>query len=585
MVTKKKKIIMLVVAVVLVAAGVTTYLMVHKKSGFKDHGKTEQKQLFGTKKEKDDDLADRYFELEEGGHYLLWVDGDSVYVTVERVDDEEIAGNYYAMEKGKETVEGRPFMIEAHRKTLNLRLEGRELVFGMKADKLGQLLDGNTHRVTDEEKNRYKMKMEPYREPEFRSVTSDRYRKELYGVKEEKDQTYGRATGYWTSLTGGESESYAHIVGEGLKNTLTAKELDLKMDVYLPEDGGDSTRTKRPLLLFLHGGAFYVGDKSDPAISDWCRHFAATGYVAASINYRMGFLPSKKDIERTGYMATQDAHAAMRYLVDKAERYQIDTNSIFVAGTSAGAITALNLAFMKTRPESAGGKANKSGGQAAGDKKAKQRRNSDLGGLQGTGNTLNNSFHILAVANMWGAVNNLNMLKNGKSAIISFHGDADQLVPYDQGYPFADISEGLGRRLFDQMYGSKAITERAKALGMKAELHTFEGEGHALHLNEDRSRNEKNFGFIRDRITTFFYQVMTPAPVKIAVDEGDGRHYLVDNAEVEQLWWKVEGGFVTRQKGNELWVVWRSDAKKKSIQVSGRYGNGIPFNATRTPKS
>ncbi|MCQ2307587.1 MAG: alpha/beta hydrolase [Bacteroidales bacterium] len=60
----------------------------------------------------------------------------------------------------------------------------------------------------------------------------------------------------------------------------------------------------------------------------------------------MGFLPFKRNIKRAGYAAIQDAHAAMRYLVENQSVYGIDTSMMFVGGTSAGATTALHLAFM-----------------------------------------------------------------------------------------------------------------------------------------------------------------------------------------------------------------------------------------------
>ena len=45
------------------------------------------------------------------------------------------------------------------------------------------------------------------------------------------------------------------------------------------------------------------------------------------------------------YRAHQDAHAAIRYIVDNSSTYKIDTNWIFVGGTSAGANTANNLVY------------------------------------------------------------------------------------------------------------------------------------------------------------------------------------------------------------------------------------------------
>ena len=57
-----------------------------------------------------------------------------------------------------------------------------------------------------------------------------------------------------------------------------------KMDIYQPQ--GD-TNAKRPLLIYIHGGAFYAGDKATLDCIDFCTHFAKKGYVAVSVNYRL----------------------------------------------------------------------------------------------------------------------------------------------------------------------------------------------------------------------------------------------------------------------------------------------------------
>ena len=41
--------------------------------------------------------------------------------------------------------------------------------------------------------------------------------------------------------------------------------------------------------------------------------------------------------------------------------------------------------------------------------------------------------------------------------------------------------------------------------------------------------------------------------------------------------WQVEGGFITRQDKNSITVVWRSDAKKRTITVAGERINGSAF--------
>src|SRR5262245_51753022 len=56
---------------------------------------------------------------------------------------------------------------------------------------------------------------------------------------------------------------------------------DTKMDVYLPD--GDAP--KNPTVLFIHGGSWVAGDKDHFEVGG--RRLARSGYVVASINYRL----------------------------------------------------------------------------------------------------------------------------------------------------------------------------------------------------------------------------------------------------------------------------------------------------------
>jgi acetyl esterase/lipase len=105
-----------------------------------------------------------------------------------------------------------------------------------------------------------------------------------------------------------------------------------KLDIYLPQDG----RANYPVVVFIHGGAFEIGDKREAtdAFVQRIQRVNAAGLAFVSINYRMAG-------EAQFPAAAADAHSAIRWLRANAARYRLDANRIAVWGQSAGANLAL----------------------------------------------------------------------------------------------------------------------------------------------------------------------------------------------------------------------------------------------------
>ncbi|MBN2635420.1 MAG: alpha/beta hydrolase [Prolixibacteraceae bacterium] len=95
-----------------------------------------------------------------------------------------------------------------------------------------------------------------------------------------------------------------------------------------------------PLVIYIHGGGFVGGDKSKYFASEDLVRFLEHGVSVAVINYRFlneppyGILASMKDSKR-----------CLQYIRYNAKKYNIDKNRIACSGGSAGAGTALWLAF------------------------------------------------------------------------------------------------------------------------------------------------------------------------------------------------------------------------------------------------
>jgi dienelactone hydrolase len=227
-----------------------------------------------------------------------------------------------------------------------------------------------------------------------------RYRDPLFGsVSTSTDVVYGSATN-----------------AEGQPVTLT-------LDIYEPT--GD-TVTARPAIVWVHGGSFTSGDKTSPELVDEANTFASKGYFNVSIDYRLepggctgGAAPG---VCMTAILeALADAQTAVRFLRTNAATYGIDPGRIAIGGSSAGAITALNVGFSSSEDPSAA-----------------------------VGAAVSLSGGALFVT-----------IDSGDAPSLDFHGTADPLVPY----PLAVYTQSL-----------------ALAAGLDSFLTTFVGAGHVPYV-------------------------------------------------------------------------------------------------------
>lgn len=291
-----------------------------------------------------------------------------------------------------------------------------------------------------------------------------------YEVAVEQNVPYATAMGYYTHAPIGDKKA----TGKLLFHSGIPKPVTLEMDIYKPEGDGAG---KRPLLLMMHGGSFFIGNKAEPGQTGWGQYFASLGYVAVSIDYRLGFHALKKEIREAEYRALEDADAALEYLLGR-EDLRIDPECVFLCGTSAGAMTALNLAF-----------------RLYGDEPMPQVKP-----------RLPKGFRIRGVANLWGSVHDLSVLEHASVPILSFQSVADPVMPYDGGYPFPKLS--LVMPMFiDYMYGTHAVHEKALELGLRAEHHPCTEARHRLHL-DDALEYTPRFYEIRDAMAAFFAEEM-----------------------------------------------------------------------------
>ena len=101
------------------------------------------------------------------------------------------------------------------------------------------------------------------------------------------------------------------------------------VDVYAPQNASNA-----PVVLFIHGGSWSGGDKSDHAfVGD---SLARAGYVTGVMNYRLAPQHRYPDY-------VQDAALALKWLRDHAGQFGGNPNNLFVSGHSAGGFNAVEL--------------------------------------------------------------------------------------------------------------------------------------------------------------------------------------------------------------------------------------------------
>jgi len=118
---------------------------------------------------------------------------------------------------------------------------------------------------------------------------------------------------------------------------------DLHLILYRPKSMG----TKRPGIVFVHGGGWRSGDPNH--FRRQAAYFAGKGYVCACIEYRLSG-------EAQFPAAIEDVKCAVRWMRANAGKYHIDTSRIAASGGSAGGHLAALLGTSDTpRFEGTGG--------------------------------------------------------------------------------------------------------------------------------------------------------------------------------------------------------------------------------------
>ena len=233
------------------------------------------------------------------------------------------------------------------------------------------------------------------------------------------------------------------------------------LDLYLPTNATEAT----PVLVMFHGGGWVAGNRQSMALR--ALPYIEMGWAVVNVSYRL------VQVSRAP-AAVEDGLCAMQWVARNAEQYNFDLSRIVTTGTSAGGHLALTSGMV---PEAAG-----------------LALECVSGGFRGP--SAITSVDVAAIINWYGitdlpdllegqntrgyavqwfgglsnrhdvasAVSPLTYVRSGLPAILSIHGDADPIVPYQQ---------------------ATRLHARLEDAGVPNELHTVPGGGHGGFNQEE----------------------------------------------------------------------------------------------------
>ncbi|MFM7619484.1 MAG: T9SS type A sorting domain-containing protein, partial [Bacteroidota bacterium] len=242
---------------------------------------------------------------------------------------------------------------------------------------------------------------------------------------------------------------------------------NLLCDIYEPV--GDAY-TARPLVVVAHGGFFLSGSKTGSDVVPICQSLAKMGYVAVSIEYRLGINitadlsgPMTEAVMR----GVQDGKAAVRYfrktVAEDNNPYGIDPNQIYFAGSSAGGYIGLHMAYLDDINEI--------------PSYVNQNAPGLTGGLEGESGNASYSSSINAIVNLAGAIGDSAWITPNDEPALLIHGSNDQTVPFGSAMQYA-----FGVAPVVEVDGSNSINEKMNEVNVEHCFKAFIGADHVPHV-------------------------------------------------------------------------------------------------------
>jgi acetyl esterase/lipase len=202
---------------------------------------------------------------------------------------------------------------------------------------------------------------------------------------------------------------------------LTASNTALKLDVYEPLNAGRPT----PTLVYTHGGGWGGGSKEGSSLT--FLPYLQMRWSVVNVEYRFASVALSP-------AAVEDTLCALRWVIKNAKQYNFDTTRIVTSGESSGGHLALMNGMV---PASAG-----LDRQCPGPEELKVAAIVNWYGPSDVANLLSGPNMRTWAVGWLGSQSNreeiakrvspITYVRPGLPPILTIHGDADPVVPYEQ---------------------------------------------------------------------------------------------------------------------------------------------------------
>ena len=224
----------------------------------------------------------------------------------------------------------------------------------------------------------------------------------------------------------------------------------LYLDIFRPDSSAQTTYkgVDKPAIMFLFGGGFISGSRSDANARRWFSRLTANGYTVVAIDYRLGMKGYRMGKGLGGAMkalnrfvfsqqiGVEDVFSAVSFLAAHPE-LRVPVNNIVISGSSAGAIISLASAYAIANGQTEG---------------------------------LPEGFNFKGVMSFAGGIiskKGAPKFTKAPCPLLLFHGTADRIVAYEH---YGALRRGI--------WGSSYIASKLKKKGWNCTIWRFQDHGH-----------------------------------------------------------------------------------------------------------